>query len=100
MPTPYPRIGAEGDDQQPVERKVKAGTLAATLTAGVLSLLSLRVFHGAVPDWVSIAVETVVTGLLTLAAGWWAKHTPRQLPPAPPVVSGPGVLPEDEPPLP
>ena len=83
----------------PVERKVKAGTAAATLTAGVLSLLALYVFHGVVPDWVSASVETAVTGLLTFAAAWWAKHTPRALPPAKPTVSGPGVLFDDEPPL-
>jgi hypothetical protein len=97
MTTPYPRTAAGTD---PVERKVKASTAAATLTAGVLSLLGLYVFHGAVPDWVSVVAETAVTGLLTLAAGWWVKYTPRALPPAKPtVVSGPGVLPEDEPPL-
>ncbi|SEB43706.1 hypothetical protein SAMN04489727_1736 [Amycolatopsis tolypomycina] len=88
------------DGTAPVETKVKAGTAAATLTAGVLSLLALYVFHGVVPDWVSAIVETAVTGLLTFAAAWWAKHTPRPLGPAvpPPVVSGPGVLPDDHPP--
>lgn len=89
------------DGTAPVEAKVKSGTAAATLATGVLSLLGLYVFHGVVPDWVSVTVETAVTGLLTFAAAWWAKHTPRPLRPAmpPPVVSGPGVLPEDEPPL-
>lgn len=85
---------------QPVERKVKAGTWAATLTAGVLSLLGLYVFHGVVPDWVSVLVETAVTGALTFLAAYRAKHTPRALQAVPPpTVSGPGVLPEDEPPL-
>lgn len=101
MPTPYPRAGAELDGTQPVERKVKAGTAAAAATTLVLSLLGLYVFHGAVPGWVSVAAETVVTGLLTFAAGWWAKHTPRPVKAVPPpTVSGPGVLPEDDPPLP
>ncbi|RSD26339.1 hypothetical protein [Amycolatopsis eburnea] len=99
MTNSYPRVGVEGDDRQPVERKVKAGTLAATLTAGALSLLGLYVFHGVVPDWVAVLVEMAVTGGLTFVAAYRARHTPRapQLPP--PAVSGPGVLPEDEPPL-
>lgn len=100
MTNPSRRVGAELTTPHPVETKVKAGTAAATLTAGVLSLLGLYVFHGVVPDWVSVAVETVVTGALTFVAAWWARHTPRALQAVPPRVSGPGVLPEDDdPPL-
>lgn len=64
-----------------VEAKVKAATTAATISAFVLSLLGQVVFHGgAAPDWAQTIVETVVTGALTFAAGWLAKHTPRTVP--------------------
>ena len=66
-----------------VERKVKAASTAATIVAAVVSLLGLYVFHGDVPDWVSVAVGSLVTGGLTFFAGWWAKHTPRTVTPPP-----------------
>ncbi|MCU1687793.1 MAG: hypothetical protein JWQ81_8532 [Amycolatopsis sp.] len=74
-----------------VERKVTAAGTAATLVAIVVSLLGLYVFHGDVPDWVIAAVGSIVTGGLTFAAGYIAKHTPRVIPvpPAPTGDSGP-----------
>lgn len=60
-----------------VERKVKAAATAATLTSAAVSVLGLYVLHGTVPDWVTAVVGTAVTGALTAAAGWIARHTPR-----------------------
>lgn len=69
-----------------VERKVKAASTTAALVGIATTELSLYVFHGAVPDWVTGAVGGIVTGALTFVAGWLAKHTPRTVtPPAPPV---------------
>lgn len=83
-----------------VERKVKAGTAAATLTAAVTSWLGLYVLHGTVPDWITATVGTLVTGGLTFLVAYRARHTARALPPAaPPIVAGPGVLPDSELPL-
>lgn len=60
-----------------IETKVKASTTVAALTGLVTSALAEYVFHGAVPSWVGLPVGAVVTGLLTFAAGYLAKHTPR-----------------------
>lgn len=60
-----------------IEAKVKAASTVAAGVSLVVSLLSLYVFHGVVPDWVTAIVGTLVTGLSTLLAGWLAKHTPR-----------------------
>jgi hypothetical protein len=77
-----------------VERKVKAAATAATAASLVVSLLGLYVFHGTVPDWVTAVVGTAVTGALTFAAGWLAKHTPRTVAPVdPPVVTEPAPAP-------
>jgi hypothetical protein len=87
-----------------VERKVTAAGTTAALVGIATTELGLYVFHGSVPDWATGAVGGLVTGALSFVAGWLTKHTPRTpaAPPAasPPVVSGPGVLPDDEaPPL-
>jgi hypothetical protein len=60
-----------------VETKVKASTTAATLVSLVLSYLGVSVFKGDVPSWVDVIVTGAVTGALTFAAGWLAKHEPR-----------------------
>ena len=78
----------EGDLIGKVETKVKAASTAAAITGLGLSLLGHYVFQGAVPEWAQAIVDTGVTGGLTFAAGWLAKHTPRTVapvtPPAPP----------------
>lgn len=76
--------GFEAELLDVVERKVKASTTAATIVGGIVFVLGLYVFHGVVPDWVTAAVGTLVTGLLTFIAGWIAKHTPRVIPSGPP----------------
>jgi hypothetical protein len=77
-----------------VERKVKAATTAATATALVVSVLGLYVFHGVVPDWATVAIGSTATGVLTAAAGYLAKHTPRTPPPAAtPLAPAPGPVP-------
>ena len=62
---------------QKVEAKVKAASTAAFLVGAGTQALGLYVFHGAVPDWATATVGSLVTGLLTFAGGWLAKHTPR-----------------------
>lgn len=65
-----------------VETKVKAATTAATIVSLLLTYLGVSVFKGDVPSWVVVAVTGVVTGALTFAAAWLAKHTPRVIIPA------------------
>lgn len=66
-----------------VEAKVKAGTLAAVVSAFVLSLLGQYVFAGEAPEFVTTFVESAVTsvvvGALTFGGGWLAQHTPRKV---------------------
>jgi hypothetical protein len=60
-----------------VETKVKAGTAAAAAAGLVLWCLGRYVFKGAVPDVVASWVYAAVPALLTFAAGYYARHTPR-----------------------
>lgn len=64
-----------------VEAKVKVSALAATVAGLVLSLVSHTL--GEVPDVLAGTIETAVTGLVTggvtFAGGWLARHTPREL---------------------
>jgi hypothetical protein len=72
---------AAADD---VEPKVKAATIASSATAAVLPfvlwLLAVYVFDGEVPLPVQGVVGSVVTGALTFAAGYWARHVDRAQP--------------------
>lgn len=78
-----------------VETKVKASTTAATVVSLVLSYLGVSVFKGDVPSWVDVVVTGAVTGALTFAAGWLAKHEPRVAVtatyPLSPIVTAPGA---------
>lgn len=71
-----------------IETKVKAASTVSTITALIVTLIGgLTVWHGAaVPAIVTSLVSAVVTGGLTFAGGWLARHTPRPSdnPPAPP----------------
>jgi hypothetical protein len=60
-----------------VETKVKASATAAAVTTAIVAPLGLYVLHGAVPDWITAGIGTVVTAGLTFFAGWLAKHTSR-----------------------
>lgn len=60
----------------PIEAKVTAASVAAFLSSEALG--ELAVLIGApVAAWAVQLVTGAVTGLVTLAAGWLAKHTPR-----------------------
>ncbi|XVV34930.1 holin [Streptomyces sp. CA-100214] len=67
---------------EPIEAKVKWATAAAYLTSsGLLGVLAAvqdntRILEP-MPDSISPLVLSLVPGLLTLAAGWKARHTPR-----------------------
>lgn len=69
----------------PVETKVKASTSVAAVSGLVLWILGKYAFKGEVPDVVASWVYFLVPGLLTFAAGYFAKHTPRQYPVTPAV---------------
>lgn len=60
----------------PVEAKVTASSIAATLSSLVLTELTMSL-GTPLPGWVGMIVTGVVTGAVTFASGWLAKHTPR-----------------------
>ncbi len=61
-----------------VEAKVKAATAGAVLSAlGVWALDEYVFTTASVPVPVEAAVALAVTGLVTFAAGWLARHTAR-----------------------
>jgi len=64
----------------PVETKVKAGTAAAAVSGMILWVLGQYVFKGSVPDVVTSWVYVLVPAAVTFAAGYIARHTPRQGP--------------------
>lgn len=69
----------------PIETKVTVASVAAFLSSEALG--ELAVLLGApVPAWAVQLVTGAITGLVTLAAGWLAKHTPRGVETAPPPV--------------
>ena len=68
----------------PIETKVKAGTAAAAVSGLALWALGRYVFRGDVPDVVASWTYAIIPALLTFAAGYAAKHTPR-----PPAAAGP-----------
>jgi hypothetical protein len=73
----------------PIETKVKASTTAGAFAALVLWALDTYVFKdGAVPEVVSAAVDVLVVSIVTFAAGYLAKHTPRPDAPSTPPVGG------------
>ena len=61
----------------PVEQKVQASTAAAAVSGLALFALGRYVFKGAVPDVVASWVYVIVPSVITFAAGYLAKHTPR-----------------------
>jgi len=63
-----------------VETKVKAGTAAAAVSGLALWCLGKYVFKGDVPDVVASWVYAIIPALITFAAGYAAKHTPRSVP--------------------
>jgi len=69
----------------PVEKKVQASTAAAAVSGLALWSLGHWVFKGTVPDVVASWVYVLVPGVITFAAGYLAKHTPR------PVVAAPAA---------
>ena len=61
----------------PVETKVTVASVAALVTSGVLYLVGTYVLHGDVPEPLSGIILVAVTFVVTFAAGWFARHTPR-----------------------
>ena len=66
-----------------IETKVQASTAVAAVSGLALWALGKYVFKGDVPDVVASWIYVIVPGVLTFAAGYLAKHTPR--PAVPPV---------------
>jgi hypothetical protein len=67
----------------PVERKVQASTAVAGVSGLTLWALGTWVFKGDVPDAVTAFVYLAVPAVLTFAAGYLARHTPRPAEPPP-----------------
>lgn len=61
----------------PVETKVQASTAAAAVSGIVLWILGRYAFKGTVPDVVASWVYVLVPAVITFAAGYLARHTPR-----------------------
>ena len=83
----------------PVERKVQASTAAAAASGLLLWVLGTYVFKGSVPDVVASWTYATIPALITLAAGYLARHTPRPdlppaVPPRPPKTLVPPAAPE------
>jgi hypothetical protein len=66
----------------PVETKVQASTAAAAVSGLALWALGHYVLKGGVPDVVASWVYVIVPAVITFAAGYFARHTPRPAPPA------------------
>ena len=73
----------------PVETKVKASTAAAAVSGIVLWILGKYVFKGTVPDVIASWTYVLVPAVITFAAGYIAKHTPRPVSPVSPPAGPP-----------
>jgi len=80
----------------PVETKVQASTAVAAVSGLALWALGKYVFKGDVPDVVASWIYVIVPGVLTFAAGYLAKHTPRPAPAAAVTPSNVTVTPPPE----
>ena len=68
-----------------VETKVQAATGAAAVSGLVLWVMGHYVFKTGVPDVIASWIYVIVPAVITFAAGYFARHTPRPLPePIPP----------------
>lgn len=80
----------------PIEAKVKASTLTATVVGVLVTVLNTAVGNsqlmGSLPTWLQSLLTLVIPPLATFLAGYAAPHTPRvtAVPSPPP---GPGVTP-------
>jgi hypothetical protein len=79
-----------------VETKVQASTAVAAVSGLALYALGRYVFKGDVPDVVASWIYFLVPGLLTFAAGYLAKHTPRPAAAPPAMPSNVTVTPPPE----
>lgn len=61
----------------PVEAKVSAATIAAAVSSLTVWALQTYAFRGQVPFPVAAAVQVLVPAVITFAAGWFTRHTPR-----------------------
>ena len=77
--------------RQPVEAKVQAGTLAATVAGAIVYILQEYVFKGTVNAGLVSLIYAAVPGALALAAGYYAPHTSRPVP-APAAVPPTGAV--------
>jgi hypothetical protein len=80
----------------PVERKVTVSTGAAATSGLVLWVTGRYLFKGDVPDVVASWTYVIVPSLLTFAAGYLARHSPRPAAPQPAMPSNVTVTPPPE----
>jgi hypothetical protein len=59
---------------QAISGKVKASTVAASVTTVITGILAPHVFQHSVPSDVRGLIEGGVTGVITFGFGWLAKH--------------------------
>lgn len=76
-----------------IESKVKTATLSAAVSGAILWGIAwaLHVDVSDIPAPLAVLVAAVVPGALTLAGGYFARHTYRPRPPAPATLSSPGA---------
>jgi hypothetical protein len=79
-----------------VETKVQASTAAAAVSGLALWALGHYVFKGSVPDVVASWTYVIVPGVLTFAAGYLARHSPRPAATPPVMPSNVTVTPPPE----
>lgn len=71
-------MASNGKANGPIETKVKAAGLVATLTAFVLAVILQKVpMLAPYAEVLNALILALITGGLTTLAGWWAKHTAR-----------------------
>ena len=71
-----------------IEAKVQAGTLSAVLGGIAVWALQTYIFKGNISPGLVSLIYAAVPGILALAGGYLAPHSPRPLPPAARTVPG------------
>ncbi|MFZ3595022.1 holin [Streptomyces sp. BH104] len=73
---------------RPVETKVKAATVMATVLAVIVTVLNAvsadSTLLGELPGWLQSVIILVTVPLSTFYAGWKARHTPKPTQAVPP----------------
>lgn len=60
-----------------IENKVSAQTIAGLLSGGITWFLVTYIFHGSIPSTLAPIIPVAAGSVTGFAAGWLAKHQPR-----------------------